>query len=78
MATPIEECARRDPKGLYARAYAGKINTSPVMSAPYEQPTRPDLRVQTTGLSPSESAGEGLNRLAALGLLLRNQGRGLP
>ncbi|HLU65487.1 MAG TPA: adenylyl-sulfate kinase [Kofleriaceae bacterium] len=41
--TPLEECARRDPKGLYRRAAAGEPLTLPGAGAPYEPPTRPDL-----------------------------------
>ena len=46
--TPVEECERRDPKGLYARARAGDLPGFTGVSAPYERPRRPDLRVRTT------------------------------
>ncbi len=38
VATPIEECARRDPKGLYAQAFAGELEDFTGVSAPYEEP----------------------------------------
>ena len=38
VATPLEECARRDPKGLYAAAFAGEIDEFTGVSAPYEEP----------------------------------------
>ena len=56
VATPIEECARRDPKGLYAAAYAGEIDDFTGVSAPYEEPSHPEVRIDTTGVSPSDSA----------------------
>jgi adenylyl-sulfate kinase len=69
VATPLEECARRDPKGLYAAAFAGKIDNFTGVSAPYEEPSEPELRLATTGASPSESAAIVLARLEALTLL---------
>jgi len=56
VATPLEECARRDPKGLYAAAFAGEIADFTGVSAPYEEPSSPEIRIDTTGVSPSESA----------------------
>jgi adenylylsulfate kinase len=41
--TPVEECARRDPKGLYAQARAGEITGLPGIDAPFEPPARPHL-----------------------------------
>ena len=41
--TPLEECERRDPKGLYARARAGEIEGMTGVDDPYEAPTSPDL-----------------------------------
>ena len=45
--TPVEECERRDPKGLYARARAGEITGFTGVDAPYEAPEHPELRVDT-------------------------------
>ena len=69
VATPLEECARRDPKGLYAKAFAGEIDDFTGVSAPYEAPIDPELRLDTTGASPSESAARVLVRLAELNLV---------
>ena len=55
-ATPLEECARRDPKGLYRAACAGEISDFTGVSAPYESPSSPEVTIDTTGVSPSESA----------------------
>ncbi|MHC9291323.1 adenylyl-sulfate kinase [Mycobacterium sp. LTG2003] len=49
VATPVEECARRDPKGLYARAKAGELTGLTGVDAPYEAPENPDLVLDTTG-----------------------------
>jgi bifunctional enzyme CysN/CysC len=43
--TPLEECERRDPKGLYARARAGELPGFTGVDAPYEPPTAPDLEL---------------------------------
>lgn len=51
----IDACRRRDPKGLYARADAGKIGGFTGVSAPYEDPASPDLALDTVALSPSEA-----------------------
>ena len=69
VATPLEECARRDPKGLYAAAFAGEIDEFTGVSAPYEEPLDPELRLQTTDLTPPESANVVIERLEELNLL---------
>ena len=69
VATPLEECARRDPKGLYAAAFAGEIDEFTGVSAPYEAPLDPELRLDTSGRTPSESAASVLARLDELNLL---------
>lgn len=51
VATPLEECERRDRKGLYAAARRGEIPEFTGISAPYEAPDHPDLRLDTTLLS---------------------------
>jgi adenylylsulfate kinase-like enzyme len=66
VATPLEECARRDPKGLYAAAFAGEIADFTGVSAPYEEPSSPEVVIDTTGVSPSESAQVVLETLAQL------------
>jgi bifunctional enzyme CysN/CysC len=47
--TPLEECERRDPKGLYARARKGEIAHMTGISSPYEVPEAPEIRVRTVG-----------------------------
>jgi adenylylsulfate kinase-like enzyme len=48
--TPIEVCEARDPKGLYARARAGEIPSFSGVSAPFEAPEDPELRLDTSAL----------------------------
>src|ERR1700752_4170214 len=45
--TPIDECKRRDPKGLYSKAKAGKIKNFTGVDAPYEAPTAPEIHLKT-------------------------------
>jgi bifunctional enzyme CysN/CysC len=47
--TPLEECERRDPKGLYAKARAGEITGFTGVDAPYEAPERPDIEIRHGG-----------------------------
>jgi bifunctional enzyme CysN/CysC len=54
--TPIEECMRRDPKGLYAKAKAGTIKNFTGFDAPYEPPENPELHLTTMGRSAEELA----------------------
>ena len=49
VATPLEECERRDRKGLYAKARAGEIPEFTGISSPYEEPTDAAVRIDTTG-----------------------------
>lgn len=44
---PIEECARRDPKGIYQKVQQGLIKNFTGISAPYEPPERPDLIIES-------------------------------
>ncbi|MCB0789712.1 MAG: adenylyl-sulfate kinase [Flavobacteriales bacterium] len=50
--TPLEECERRDVKGLYAKARAGEVKDFTGISAPFEAPERPDVRLETAGREP--------------------------
>ncbi|MBW8270697.1 sulfate adenylyltransferase subunit CysN [Caldovatus aquaticus] len=67
--TPLEECMRRDPKGLYAKAKAGAIRNFTGLDSPYEPPEAPDLHLRTLGRTPEDCAAEVLARLRALGLI---------
>nr|WP_241729015.1 adenylyl-sulfate kinase [Nocardioides zeae] len=65
VATPVEECERRDRKGLYAKARAGEISDFTGISAPYEVPDDADVVVDTTGLTVEAALAP---VLAAVGL----------
>lgn len=52
--TPFEECARRDPKGLYKRAFAGKIANFTGLDSPYEPPETPEIHLITEGKEPEQ------------------------
>ncbi len=55
--TPLDECVRRDPKGLYAKAETGRIKNFTGVDSPYEPPEAPEIRVVTTS-TPPEAAAE--------------------
>ena len=68
VATSVEECAKRDVKGLYAKAFSGEIKEFTGVSDPYEAPENPDVHIQTEGQSPEESAAQVVAALEAKGL----------
>ncbi|WP_024520601.1 sulfate adenylyltransferase subunit CysN [Bradyrhizobium sp. Tv2a-2] len=67
--TPIDECERRDAKGLYAKAKAGKIKNFTGIDAPYEAPTRPEVHLETVGLEAEQLADRVVNTLMARGII---------
>ena len=69
VATSLEECERRDPKGLYRKAHAGEIAEFTGVSDPYEPPSNPELTLHTEGRTPQESAAVVLARLEELDLI---------
>lgn len=58
VSTPIEECERRDVKGLYAKARRGEIKNFTGISAPFEAPAHPALTLDTSALSLKESVNK--------------------
>ncbi|PAU97953.1 adenylyltransferase [Paracoccus salipaludis] len=69
VATSIEECERRDRKGLYKLAREGKIKEFTGISDPYEEPATPELRVQTEGVDVDYAAQQVLLKLEQMGLI---------
>src|SRR5438105_12340798 len=63
VATSLEECARRDVKGLYAKAFAGELPEFTGVSDPYEAPESPELRLETEGRAAADCAREVLDYL---------------
>jgi adenylylsulfate kinase len=53
---PLEVCIQRDRKGTYQRGLRGESTTVPGLQASYEPPARPDLRIDTTKVSPDEAS----------------------
>ncbi|MDB5653664.1 MAG: sulfate adenylyltransferase subunit 1 / adenylylsulfate kinase, partial [Tardiphaga sp.] len=51
IATPLAECERRDPKGLYVRARSGEVDNFTGVDSPYEPPSTPELTLDTSSLS---------------------------
>ena len=62
--TSIEECERRDVKGLYKKARKGEIKNMTGISSPYESPVNPDLEVVTDGQSVEENVDQILKLLS--------------
>lgn len=56
--TPLDECAKRDPKGLYKKAREGQIKNFTGIDSPYEPPTDPEVHVKTLGFSPESLADQ--------------------
>jgi len=69
VATSLEDCEERDTKGLYAKARSGEIKEFTGISDPYEEPETPEIRVETAGKTPHESAQEILEYLEGEGLI---------
>ena len=65
----VEECARRDVKGLYAKAFAGEIKGFTGVDDPYEAPSAPELVIDTEQHGPEESARIIVAKLEELGLV---------
>jgi len=64
--TPLEECIRRDVKGMYKKALAGQIKEFTGVSDPYEPPLAPELVIKTVEETPQRSAQQVLERLTQL------------
>ncbi|GAA0967939.1 putative bifunctional SAT/APS kinase [Nocardioides aquaticus] len=71
VATPLEECERRDRKGLYAKARRGEIPEFTGISSPYEEPEDADVRVDTTGRTIEAALDDVLDALDEAGLIPR-------
>lgn len=63
LNAPVEVCAQRDPKGLYAKARAGEIKDFTGVSAPYEPPLNPEMELRTDKMTLPECTTAILERL---------------
>jgi bifunctional enzyme CysN/CysC len=68
--TPIDECIRRDPKGLYAKAKAGQIKNFTGFDAPYEPPPSPEIHLHTTDQDAARLAEQVIQAMTKRGILV--------
>lgn len=66
---PIEVCSERDPKGLYKKAYAGEIKFFTGVSSVYEEPTNPDIYINTSEMDVDDCVNCIMNHLDRMGIL---------
>jgi sulfate adenylyltransferase len=69
VATPLDVCEARDRKGLYAKARAGLIKGFTGISDPYEEPQNPEMRLDTSELTPDLAAHRIIVKLESLGFI---------
>lgn len=67
--TPIEECEKRDPKGLYKKARAGKIKNFTGIDSPYEVPINPEIHIANSDITVEVAANQVIQYLDDLGYL---------
>jgi bifunctional enzyme CysN/CysC len=67
--TPLAVAEERDPKGLYKKARRGEIKNFTGISSPYEPPENPEIRLDTTALTPAQAASRIIDALVERGLL---------
>jgi adenylylsulfate kinase len=71
VSTPLAECARRDPKGLYDKASTGKLTGLTGVDDRYDEPVDPDLRIDTTDIDVPTAAGRVLGLLTERELIAK-------
>jgi bifunctional enzyme CysN/CysC len=69
--TPLAECMARDPKGLYAKAQAGRVRHVTGLDSPYEPPEAPELHLVTVGTIPEKMADQVIEELERRGVIGR-------
>lgn len=65
MSTPLEECERRDVKGLYAKARRGEVKQFTGISAPFDVPEHADISIDTINATPEETAREIFDKISS-------------
>jgi len=68
--TPVDECRRRDPKGLYQKADAGQIRNFTGVDAPYEEPLDPEIHLRTLDAPPEVLAAQIVDALRERGIIV--------
>jgi len=71
VKTPVEECRKRDPKGLYAKADKGLVNDIAGLHQPYEEPLHAELVLETVGKTPAQCADLVMAQLEERGWIAR-------
>ena len=69
ISVPLSVCEQRDPKRIYAKAQRGEIGNMTSIQDPYEEPTEPDLVIDTSEVTPEASCDELVAGLRRLGML---------
>jgi adenylylsulfate kinase len=69
LATPIETCEQRDPKGLYKKARAGQLKGFTGIDDPYEAPLQAEITIDATSTSPQQAAQQLMEYLEKQGML---------
>jgi adenylylsulfate kinase-like enzyme len=69
MATPIDTCESRDPKGLYKKARAGQLKGFTGVDDPYEEPLKAELTIDATATTPQQAAAQVLEYLKQRGII---------
>lgn len=69
VSTPIETCAQRDVKGLYAKAFRGEISSMTGVDDPYEIPVDPDLRIDTARVDEAGAVHQLMELLDTAGVI---------
>ena len=67
--TPLQVAEERDPKGLYKKARRGELKNFTGVDSPYEVPEAPEIRIDTTQLTPEQAADAILARLRNAGIV---------
>ena len=67
--SPLDECIRRDPKGLYAKAKAGRLEHFTGLDSPYEVPQAPEMHVTTIGITPESISERVVDELRRRGII---------
>ncbi|MGH2675338.1 MAG: adenylyl-sulfate kinase [Actinomycetota bacterium] len=75
VSCPVEECARRDVKGLYEKAFRGEITGFTGVDDPYEPPEHPEVVVETDRMTPEECLDRVTAKLEELGYIPRSTDR---
>ena len=69
VSTSLDECAKRDTKGLYAKALSGELKGFTGVNDPYEVPENPELIIDTENITPEESVQKVMIYLEKEGLI---------